>query len=378
MNVRETNVVVVGGGITRATTARLLGELGWDVVLLEKTRFPRDKPCGEGIMPTGVRLLHQLGVLDRIPATQQHVIRGVRFVVSDNSIVQGDFPDVGGGFHIGMGVTRWVLDEVLLRHAQAHRNVEVHEEEAVIDVRSECGAVEVSTESHRYRAQVVIGADGLHSLVRRHLGLEIVRGRRQRFAVRTHFQLPHGTQIEDYVCVDQNSNDQCFTTPVGDNEVQVALLMDKAKMNSFAGRVNSAFEERLAVRPELAALLKKAERTSPILACGPFDTWPRCRVANRAVLVGDAAGYLDPLTGEGISLALQGAFWAAEVIDDALRRNDLSTQRLLAYDQHLTCAMRNYKLLTYASYRYPGINGLHGALYGSWRFHQICTKHFWE
>ncbi len=93
-----------------------------------------------------------------------------------------------------------------------------------------------------------------------------------------------------------------------------------------------------------------------MLACGPFDVWPRRRVADRAVLVGDAGGYLDPLTGEGISLALQGAVWAAEVIDDALRCDELSHRRLQAYDRRLTHALRHHKWLTYtllALSRYP-------------------------
>jgi geranylgeranyl reductase family protein len=347
MNKREVDVVVVGGGIAGATTARLLGEAGWSVVLLDKAHFPRDKPCGEGIMPTGVQLLHQLGVLACIPAKQQHVIRGVRFVIDDISSVQGDFPDLGNEFRAGMGVTRWVLDELLLRHAQAHQNVEVHEGEAAVDVHSEAGKIDISTAKQRYRARIVVGADGLHSRVRRKLGIKLSRGRRQRYGIRTHFQLPPGVPIDDYVCVDQRADDQCFTTPVGESELQLALLIEKQKMKSLAGCLDLEFDKRIAARPQLSKLLSQAKRTSPILACGPFDIWPSCRVAARAILVGDAAGYLDPLTGEGISLALQGAFWGAEAVDDALRRNDLSRGNLLAYDRRLTQAMRNYKWLTY-------------------------------
>lgn len=358
MNSSEADVVVVGGGIAGATTARLLGESGWGVIVLDKSRFPRDKPCGEGIMPTGVRLLHQLGILSRIPTAQQHVIRGVRFVVGDVASVQGEFPDIGDGFRAGLGVTRLVLDELLLRHAQDHPNVEVHEGKAVTDLRSDRGAVEVLTNAHRYRCRLVVGADGLRSLVRSRLGLGLIRGRRQRFGIRTHFQLSPGTQLDDFVCVDQNASDQCFTTPVGKSELQVALLLEKARMKPFAGRVDLAFDECLAARPGLRAVLAGARRSSPILACGPFDAWPRDRVADRAVLVGDAAGYLDPLTGEGISLALQGAIWATEVIHDALRRDDVSIQQLRSYDRRLTLAMRHYKWLTYALLalsRYPRI-----------------------
>ncbi len=83
-----------------------------------------------------------------------------------------------------------------------------------------------------------------------------------------------------------------------------------------------------------------------MLACGPFDIWAQSRVADRAILVGDSGGYLDPITGEGISLALQGAYWAAEVVDDALRRDDLSAARLRPYHTRLERALRDYKILT--------------------------------
>lgn len=225
----------------------------------------------------------------------------------------------------------------------------MHEGEGAIDVRyAGHGAIEVMTHAHRYWARLVVGADGLRSLVRRRLGLGLVRGPRQRFGIRTHLQLPPGRPPDDYVCVHHNASDQWFTTPVGESKLQVALLLDKAGMKPFAGRLDQAFDECLADRPQLSPSLADARRTSPVLACGPFDAWPRRRVADRAVLVGDAGGYLDPLTGEGISLALQGAVWAAEVIDDALRSDDLSRRRLQAYDRRLTRAMRHYKWLTYA------------------------------
>jgi flavin-dependent dehydrogenase len=318
-------------------------------VVLEKGGFARDKPCGEGIMPNGVRLLDRLGVLARIPAAEQHVIRGVRFVIGCGASVQGDFPDVGGGFHIGIGVRRLVLDDLLLRHAQAHPNVDVHTREAATDVRRVArGAIDILTQGHCYRARIVVGADGLRSLVRSRLRMGLVRGRRQRFGLRTHYELPPGTPLDDYVSVHQHPSGQWFTTPVGESLLQVTLLAEKADMKPFAGRVEQAFDERLASQRELGATLAGARRISPLLACGPFDAWPRRRVADRAVLVGDAGGYLDPLTGEGISLALQGAVWAAEVLDESLRCDELSAARLSAYDRRLTRAMRHYKWLTYA------------------------------
>src|SRR5436309_16056238 len=78
----DTDVLVVGGGVAGATTARLLAEAGHRVIVLDRARFPRDKPCGEGVMPTGVRLLDRLGVLRQFPPGQWRALRGVEFVVN--------------------------------------------------------------------------------------------------------------------------------------------------------------------------------------------------------------------------------------------------------------------------------------------------------
>jgi flavin-dependent dehydrogenase len=139
---------------------------------------------------------------------------------------------------------------------------------------------------------------------------------------------------------------ECYVTPVSASELEVALLVELGPMKAFAGRLEAAYDAHLRGLPHLRDVIAGGQRTSRVLACGPFDVWARSRVADRALLVGDAGGYLDPITGEGISLALQGAYWAAEVLDDALRRDDLSAARLIPYHTRLEQALAHYKFLT--------------------------------
>ncbi len=347
--VTEADVVVVGGGVAGATTARLLAEANHRVVVLDKATFPRDKPCGEGVMPTGVRLLSRLGILPNISPEESHPIRGVRFVTRDDATIQGDFPDIGDGFHVGMGVRRTVLDAHVLAHARAHTGVEIHESEPVEDVLfPPSGPAEVVTAEGRYRARLIVGADGVRSLVRHRLGLERPRGRRQRFGIRAHFRPGDPSTIEDYVSVHMHPPGESYVTPVGNDEIEVALLIEKPFMKAFAGNATEELERFVKADPRLRARLSGGTRTSPVLVCGPFDVRVKCRVADRAVLVGDAAGYLDPVTGEGISLALQSAVWAAATIDTALRGDRLSAADLLPYDRRMTRAIRHYALLTRA------------------------------
>jgi menaquinone-9 beta-reductase len=345
----DADVLVVGAGVAGATTARLLAEAGHRVILLDRARFPRDKPCGEGVMPTGVRLLARMGVLAKIPSESRHVIRGVAFVVNGRDRVCGDFPDVGEGFHEGLGVRRLVLDNQVFEYARAHPAVEVHEAEPALDARWPAGGLaEVSTPQRRYRARLVVGADGIRSVIRRRLGLEMPHGRRHRYGIRAHFTFPQGWPLPDYVTVYRDQAAECYVTPVSATELELALLVERGRMKVFAGQLAAAFEAHLNSLPHLREVVRGGRRTSDVLACGPFDTWTRSRVADRAILVGDAGGYLDPITGEGTSLALQGAHWAAEVLDDALRRDDLSAGRLRAYHERVERAIRHARTLTRA------------------------------
>lgn len=344
----ETDVLVVGGSVAGATTARLLAEAGHHVIVLDRASFPRDKPCGEGVMPTGVRLLDRLGVLRNIPPSEGHTLRGVGFVVNGRERIRGDFPDIGG-FDWGLGVKRLVLDHQLLKHAKAHPRVEIHEgEPATKIVRTQGCLVEVSTPSASYRARVILGADGARSFVRRRLGLQLPRGRRRRYGLRAHFSFRDGRALEDYVTVYCDPEAECYTTPVSSTELEVALLVEHRGMRLFAGRHEDTYDAYLRKVPHLRSVLQGGERTSAVLACGPFDIRVRSRVADCALLVGDAGGYLDPITGEGIALALKSAFWAAEVVDAALRCDDLSAKRLMPYHMRLERALRHYKVLTRA------------------------------
>lgn len=345
----DTDVLVVGGGVAGAATARLLAEAGHAVIVLDRACFPRDKPCGEGVMPTGVRLLDRLGILAKIPPERRHFLRGVGFVVNGRDRVCGSFPDVGEGFDQGLGVRRLVLDHQVLEHARAHPKVAVHESEPALDARwPPRGLAEVTTSRARYRARIIVGADGLRSLMRRKLGLELSRGRRRRYALRAHFTFGKGWPLPDYVMVYRDALAECYTTPVSATELEVALLVERGRMKSFAGRLEPAYDAYLKGLPHLRAVVACGQRTSAVLACGPFDVWARSRVADRAILVGDAGGYLDPLTGEGIALALQGAYWAAETVDDALRRDDLSGARLRPYHLRVEQALGSSRMLARA------------------------------
>lgn len=271
------DVLVVGGGpvgLAAAVEARLAG---LSVTVLEPRGTPVDKACGEGLMPGAVAALGRLGVR---PAGRP--FSGVAYV-APGRYVRADFRDGPG-----LGVRR-----VELSRALAARAAEL----GVTWVRGRGEDVEVASEGVRaggVAADWMLAADGLHSPVRRRLGLDRPARGPERYGLRRHFAVPPWS---DVVEVHWSADAEAYVTPVADDRVGVAVL----------GARGGSFEERLAGFPALRARLAGAEPASAVLGAGPLRQAATRRVAGRVLLVGDAAGYVDALTGEGIALGLAGA-----------------------------------------------------------------------
>jgi flavin-dependent dehydrogenase len=256
-------------------------------VVLDARALPLDKACGEGVMPAGVALLTAMGAA--IPPTQRATFRGVRYVEGDLT-AEGRF-----GASPGWGVRRTALISALVERATA-LGVDLRYGCAMRRWRLDAGdRVAVETDGGALDARLLVGADGLHSRIRRDAGLSKPWRGPRRLGLRLHFGVAPWT---DCVEVHLAGDVEAYVTPVGSQEVGVALMW-----NGDDRRV----DELLASFPILRERLDGAPVTSAPRGAGPFRQGVRRRYASGVALVGDAAGYLDPLTGEGITLGLQTA-----------------------------------------------------------------------
>jgi flavin-dependent dehydrogenase len=289
------DLVVVGGGPAGLATAIRARLAGLRVTVLERFQPPIDKACGEGLMPDAVVRLREIGV--EIPPEEAFPFRGIRYFDGD-VMAEGVFPQAGG-----LGVRRLHLHEALVRRA-GEVGVEV------LWGRGARGLVPggVETENGILTARWIAGADGLHSRVRQWAGLEKGDGPLRRFGVRRHYAL---TPWSDFVEVYWGAGCEAYVTPVGAGEVGVAMLWSGGK---------SRFDDLLGRLPALAAKLAGAPVTSKDRGAGPLHQRVRRVYEGQVALVGDASGYLDAITGEGLAMALH----QSAALVEALRARDLA------------------------------------------------------
>jgi geranylgeranyl reductase family protein len=331
------DVVVVGGGPAGAATATFLKQRGHDVLLLEQARFPRDKVCGEAFSPEAWRLLSKLRAEGAVRGLRPRPISGMRLFAPDGTAFSG----VYGGDRRGLSLRRSVFDGALLGVARA-AGVEVREGVRVTGVVHDSGRVtgvrcEEAGVEGGFEARLVVAADGRRSRVARQLGLLAEHPRLRKYAVRGHWAGMQGLGDEGEMHV--GGGGYCGVAPLPGGEANVAFVLEGRALRGAGGDLESFYRAALGRWPRVAERLLGARLLAPPRAVGPLALVARRVSAPGALLVGDAAGFFDPFTGEGVTLALRSAELAAEVADRALR--GAGTADLREYDRRRDEATRD-------------------------------------
>lgn len=316
------DLLIVGGGPAGLATAIHAARAGLEAVVAEPRPGPIDKACGEGLMPGAVRGLRELGV-----AAEGQRIHGIRYVDGTTGrCAEGLFRDGPG-----LGAPRTQLHAALASRAEqlgvrvlARRIEEVRQDEH----RVVAGGLE---------ARYLVAADGLHSPVRRQLGLSAPPARRHpaRYGLRRHYRVePWSSLVE----VHWSAHCEAYVTPLAPDRIGVAVLTTE----------HAPFAAQLARFPLLAARLPDTAG-GRVRGAGPLRQQARTRVAGRVLFVGDAAGYVDALTGEGLTLALTAA---GELV------RCVASGRPHAYERAWRELSRGYRTLTTSllwARRQPGL-----------------------
>jgi flavin-dependent dehydrogenase len=295
----DTDVFVIGGGPAGLAAALAARQNGFEVVVADRAHPAIDKACGEGLMPDGVAALRRIGV--RLGCWQGLPFRGIRFV--DNELeAEACFPN-----HVGLGIRRTLLHQALVERAEQAGVVTCWQ--TPVDALDPSG---VTVGGQIVRCRWIIGADGIHSRVRRWAGLRPVWSGVRRMGLRQHFRVRPWT---DLVEVFWHRRSQAYVTPVGPEEVCVALIGSAEK----APRTDMA-----ALFPQLAERLARAEPMGSPRGAISISTKLGAVTRGRIALIGDASGSVDAVTGDGLALA----FHQATSLGAALAAGDLSSYEI--------------------------------------------------
>ena len=332
-DLRTVDVLVAGAGPAGSATAAFLARAGYRVLLADRAQFPRDKACSEYMSPETVRLLNRLGVVADLEADGAVPLRGTVVTAARGARLEGRFELAGyRPFRpTGLSISRRLLDHRLVLAAR-QGGAELWERTTVEELLYDRGAVAGAVlrgpgGRSTVRARLTVGAEGLRSVVARRLG-----PRRHLPPTRVAF-VAHLDGVEEMAQSAElfvGSAGYVGLNPIGGGTTNVALVLPRDRAGAARGRAEGFFLETLRGFGEVARRIEQASVVRPVLATGPFSAWSGRVTVDGAALVGDAADFFDPFTGEGIYSALRGAELLAETASLALERPGVVRGRDLA------------------------------------------------
>ena len=329
-------VVVVGAGPAGAALALELARDGVDVLVLDSQRFPRFKPCGEFMSPQCVPLLERLGAAGALRGAGAQEVRGMQLASYGRS-ARGRFVDIGRArapAEYGWALRREVFDATLLDQARGAGARVLEGWRVRTLLRAPSGRIlgvearDAQGRSRCVRANWTVGADGLQSRVAAELGVQRETPQLRRIALTTRYR---GVAHDGFAQAHFFDEGYFALAPVDAGLVSVNLVLWKSAFERTGLPRDEAFEHWLARTPAVREQLAGGERVDPLRGIGPLARSTTRQTFDGAALVGDACGYVDPVTGEGTYFALQGAALLAPTLRDALGADRTDAEALAPY-----------------------------------------------
>jgi len=357
------DVIVVGAGPGGSTAAAFLGKRGKRVLLIDKEKFPRDKTCGDAISGKSLSILEELGLVGEIEKADHGEMHGVLFSSPNGAEASipfgktgkqmensgGKLPDAepAGSAKIGKGYVcrRQVYDNLLFQNAKKHCDtLEMVTATGLLKENGKVAGVKAKGADGRgyeFRGKLVIGADSVNSVVAREIRGAEVDPKHTCIAYRAYYSGITGMQrcIEvHFVKSIMPGYFWIFPLENGLANVGVGMMMDDVKGKKID--LAKAMADIIANNPLFKERFAAAKMVSPLKAWSlPFGSKKRKVCAEGVLLVGDAAGLVDPFSGEGVGNAMLSGKIASEVAYEALAVGDTSELYLKRYEERLWSAV---------------------------------------
>ena len=327
------DVVLIGAGPAGTSAAIFLARQGLSVTIIDQARFPRDKVCGEFISPAADPILADLGILNDLQKLSPQRLKGVYISAYGKEELHIDYPPMPGGSEspTSLSIPRKTLDNLMLDKVR-DAGVQVLEEHRVDDFIFEGDRVvgvqgkDPEGKRYKFRAKVTVDAGGRNAISLRRMSLKRPAPG-GRAALAAHWR--GAFKLENYCYMHISSPGYTGIAKTGREHVNVVLIVDPKILKDC--HPENFYREMVLKNPLRAELLKGAEPMERVRVVESlaFDTkLPSC---GGLVLAGDAMGFIDPFTGEGIYLALRSARIASDVVLEALSEGDVSGRKLMEY-----------------------------------------------
>ncbi|MGH7852025.1 MAG: NAD(P)/FAD-dependent oxidoreductase [Candidatus Binatia bacterium] len=346
------DVAIIGAGPAGSATAIGLALRGYEVALIDKKYFPREKLCGDFVNPINWAVFRELGVEDRVLAQPHSEVTGFRITTAAGDDAAAQFTSSRQERVFGLGIRRAHLDQVLLGRA-VELGVTVRQGKRIDNLSQTAHSWMIDCGKESRRAKILIGADGRNSWVAQRLGMSnraAMRGRSVGFQCRLNYAGAIGGKVEIHLFPGGYAGVVAF----GDGTINLCLAVDKRMLpRERSGKF--LFTEIFPRNPYLNDIIQRSESVSALRSVYPVYFPSRRSIGDRALLVGDAARVSEPVTGEGIYFALRSGLLAAETIDLALRKGHTAAPGLADYERLCRRAFRSRlalnTLIRFAIYR---------------------------
>lgn len=341
----DADVIVVGGGPAGSALATRLARAGVGVILVDRHEFPRDKVCGDFVGPGALAELAALGVADLPEVATGHVVTAAGLFLDGHELITNRMPEVAGLPVFGRVIPRQTFDDVLFRAAQdagATAIVGASVSNVLVGPHSVSVELGSSGQTRRLAARLLVGADGSSSTVARILRGHGPSKRDRILAVRAYYegvQGPGGRSDLYFTAESFPGYYWLFPTSDSTANVGVGVLLDTVPPT--ADHLRELLLRFVDEDPALRARLQDATMVGKIIGW-PLTTFNPHEplVGDRVMLIGDAAGLINPLNGEGIQYALASAAWAADTALGGFRADDLSKTALMTYSRRVHDELR--------------------------------------
>ena len=334
---RTFDAAIVGAGPAGSATAIGLARLGYEVALLDKKNFPREKLCGDFVNPINRAIFRDLGVEERVVAEPHDEVSGFRITHFSGREAEARFGSRDRQGSAGLGLRRAALDQLLVQRA-AELGAATRLGWRIEKLSRTALGWQLIAGEESWQAKVLIGADGRNSWVAQQLGLNrgaAMQGRSIGFQIRLRCARAASGRIQIHLF----PGGYAGVVGLGDGTITLGMAIDKRMLGGERG-ADFLFHKVLARNPHLKEIIDRSESVAELRSVYPVHFPARRCVADGALLVGDAARVSEPVTGEGIYFAMRSGLLAAETIDLALRRKNLTAVGLAGYGRACHRAFR--------------------------------------